>query len=128
MNGKLMTWFAVIGFVAMVAGAAEAWLESQYKSQSSIDGTALLAITNGTSRSTIESIMVSCPAATGTWSVLVINNSVTNLLKSTTLTSASYTLLYESGHVPFGADGVIYATGNNSSLTNTVKMAVHLKQ
>jgi hypothetical protein len=119
--------------IAVCAGVvlAESWAESKYVSQTSILGSHTIAYTNGTSRSTLASVMVTPANATNTWYLYVVNNDVTNLLKSATLSTTATTLLYESGNVPLGGSAVLYATGSiftNSTLTNVVKMAVHTRQ
>ncbi len=117
-------------FLAAIAIGA-GFRESIYGSKLSELTTAVsIRYTNGSERVRIGSIMARADAASNTWTIAVINNSQTNILKTGTLSTTAYTLLYEgNGTVPLGAGGVIQITGtvNTNALltTNNVQYQIH---
>jgi len=126
------------GLITLVVMAAEGWLGSIYRADTLISASAVSqAWTNGAANSprvTLASVFVQCANATNTWAVKVINNSVTSVVKSATLSPASSELLYEGyGMIPVGGGGVVLITGTidtnraTPSLTNTVNFAIHTR-
>lgn len=122
----------VSGIMAtLTAFAAENWLESFYRNDTVVGTSTSIVYTNGSERVTLASVMVQCLQATSTWNIALVNNNITNVIKTGTLTLASPTLIYEGyGTVPLGASGRILVTGSihtNNFGTNVVAIAIHTK-
>lgn len=116
---------------AALTYAGGKFLESRYITNTAVLTTSVaFEITNGTERVGLGSVFVCADAASNLWTILLINNNVTNILKTNTLTSAANTLFYESsGGIPWGAGGRIRVTGtvntNAALTTNVVFAGVH---
>lgn len=116
----------LVASIALAGG----FRESVYGSASIRNVTAFtVAYTNGADRVVLGSVMARSDGASNTWTIAVVNNGQTNILKTGTLTEAAYTLLYEGmGTVPLGAGGIVMITGsvtNAVTTTNTVQYQVH---
>ena len=127
---------SVVATVAMMIGSMLAFaggkfLESRYVTHTAALTTSVaIEITNGASRVGLGSVFVSADAASNTWTILLVNNNATNILKTGTLTASANTLFYESsGGIPWGANGRIRITGtvntNAALTTNKVYASVH---
>lgn len=127
------SWSAVMVMVPMLlaAWAGGKFLGSDYGTQTvRLSETVAFEYTNGPERVLLGSIMVKADAASNAWTILLINNNFTNILKTGTLTSSSNTLLYEGyGTVPLGGGARLRFTGtvntNGAATTNAVQWSVH---
>jgi len=113
---------------SMLAFAGGKFLESRYVTHTAVLTTSVaFEITNINNRVGLGSVFVCAGAASNTWSILLINNNVTNILKTGTLTASANTLFYESsGGIPWGSGGRIRITGTvntNAALTSNVIFA-----
>lgn len=122
----IVTLAMMIG--SMLAFAGGKFLESRYVTHTAALTTSVdFEITNGASRVGLGSVFVCADAASNTWTILLINNNVTNILKTGTLTASANTLFYESsGGIPWGANGRIRITGTvntNAALTSNIVFA-----
>jgi len=105
-------------------------LEGKYGNVTvALDTAVAFELTNGAERVAIGSIAVRADAASNTWTIFLINNNITNVLKSGALSATSHTLLYEgNGTVPWGANGRLRFTGtvntNAALTTNKVQYSV----
>lgn len=127
--GSLTIALVMIPFI-LAAWAGNRFLAARY-GRVSVELTTAVAfeVTNGTESVVLGGIAVRADAATSTWTIAVINNSYTNILKSGTLTPVSHTLLYEgNGSIPWGPNARMRFTGSvhtNAALeTNVVQWSI----
>ena len=120
---------------SMLAFAGGKLIESRYVTHTAALTTSVaIEFTNklNATRFGLGSVFVCADAASNTWTILLINNNVTNILKTGTLTASANTLFYESsGGIPWGLGGRIRITGtvntNAALTTNVVFASVHLQ-
>ncbi len=116
---------------SMLAFAGGKFLQSQYVTHTAALTTSVaFEVTNGLAGVALGSVFVCADAASNTWTILLINHNVTNILKTGTLTEAANTLFYESsGGIPWGPNARIRFTGtvntNAALTTNVVFAGVH---
>jgi hypothetical protein len=114
----------------MAAWAGNRLLAARYGSVTvPLTTTVAFEVTNGTENVLLGGIAVRADAASNAWTIAVIHNNFTNLIKSGTLTATSHTLLYEgNGSIPWAANARMRFTGtvntNGALTTNIVQWSI----
>ena len=124
----------VSGIMAtLTALAAEGWLASVYRHDNMpLNATIASVYTNGPERVTLASVLANCPNATGTWTIAIVADGITNVIKSGAVSLAVPTLVYEgNGMLPLGAGAQVLFSGSihtNIMSTNIFSFAINTRQ